>query len=84
MVILALIAIAALIFLPALVRFSEDEGDYSCQSNLKQISLGFAAYVQDWHEKYPVVNVKDAAIDEKNPLGWADALQPYLKFQRVF
>ena len=56
----------------------------SCQSNLKQIALGVFQYSQDYDEKYPLVAVSDTHISEKNPYGWVDALQPYLKSTQIF
>jgi prepilin-type processing-associated H-X9-DG protein len=81
---LALVIVAALILLPFFLGFNDGNRHYSCTSNLKQIGLAVFQYSQDWDEKFPIVNVKDAAIDEKNPLGWADALFPYTKTQRLF
>lgn len=84
--ILTLVTVAALILFPifARVRGGRPEGRYSCQSNLKQIGLGVMQYCQDWDEKFPIVNVKDTNINEQNPLGWADALQPYIKSTALF
>ncbi len=43
-----------------------------CQTNLKQIALGIAQYVQDYDEKYPPAK------------HWIDNLQPYLKSEAIF
>ncbi len=47
----------------------------SCQSNLKQIGLGFLQYAQDYNEKFP-----DVAASRR----WPVALQPYTKDWRIF
>ena len=71
--IIAIIVILAAILFPAFSRSRENGPKNSCQSNLKQISLGFAQYVQDYHEKYPPIANSGSAF------GWADVLQPYIK-----
>ncbi|RYG67304.1 DUF1559 domain-containing protein [bacterium] len=43
-----------------------------CQSNLKQISLGFLMYSQDYDEKLPPAKP------------WIDVLQPYIKSEEIF
>ncbi len=43
-----------------------------CQSNLKQIALGIAQYVQDYDEVMPRAR------------RWTDILQPYLKSRQIF
>ena len=84
-IILAVVTIAAIIVVPAFfTRVHPKSARTICQSNLKQISLGIAMYVQDSDDKFPITDMNDAAIDEKNPLGWADALQPYLKSHQLF
>ncbi len=57
-------------------RYSEHYG--SCQSNLKQIGLGFAQYEQDYGERLPPVAAGGATF------GWVDGLQPYLKSTQLF
>lgn len=92
LVVIAIIAILAAILFPVFGRARENARRSSCQSNLKQISLGFSQYVQDYDEIYPRF-----ALGSSNPLtspfvsgsytwaiGWADALQPYLKNIQVY
>lgn len=43
-----------------------------CQTNLKQIALGMAQYIQDYDEKFPIAK------------GWTDNLQPYIKSEAIF
>lgn len=49
----------------------------SCQSNQKQIALGFFMYEQDY-DKLP------SAIFPGQTVGWANSLQPYLKSYSIF
>ncbi|HEX8463708.1 MAG TPA: DUF1559 domain-containing protein, partial [Abditibacterium sp.] len=52
LVVIAIIAILASILFPVFGRARENARRSSCQSNLKQIGLGFAQYTQDYDEKY--------------------------------
>lgn len=49
-----------------------------CPSNLKQIALGMFMYSQDYDDKFP------PAIFGDDTVGWANALQPYLKTYQIF
>jgi len=82
-IVLAIIIILAAILFPIFSR-PRTVGRSQCQSNLKQIALGIKQYIQDSDRKYPIVNMNDSAIDENNPLGWADALDPYTKSKKIF
>jgi len=82
--VLALVGILAMVLIPIFSRKRENAKQPSCQSNLKQISLGIFQYTQDYEEKYPIINVKDTGINEQNRFGWADAIQPYLKSTRIY
>ena len=53
-------------------RARENGRRASCQSNLKQVALGIAQYIQDYDEKLPPARE------------WADALQPYVKSREIF
>ncbi len=67
------------ILFPVFDRARDNEGHHSsCQSNLKQIGLGFAQYEQDYDEKFPLIITGGSAY------GWADALQPYLKSTQIY
>ena len=78
LVVIAIIAILAAILFPVFGRARENARRSSCQSNLKQIALGFAQYTQDYDEKYPIgrADNEDGA--------WARTLQPYLKSAQIF
>jgi prepilin-type N-terminal cleavage/methylation domain-containing protein/prepilin-type processing-associated H-X9-DG protein len=53
LVVIAIIAILAAILFPVFGRARENARRSSCQSNLKQIGLGFAQYTQDYDERLP-------------------------------
>jgi len=74
--ILAGLALIAVILFPVFGRKRENARKSYCPSNLKKISLALAQYVQDYDEKYPLVN--------SGKQGWVDILQPYLKNKYLF
>ena len=80
LVVIAIIAILAAILFPVFARARENARRASCQSNLRQIGLGFAQYVEDYNGRYPV------ALNNAAPLqDWASVqLQPYLKSTQIF
>ena len=53
LVVIAIIAILAAMLFPAFARARENARRASCQSNLKQIGLGFMQYTQDYDERLP-------------------------------
>jgi len=79
LVVIAIIAILAAILFPVFARARENARRSSCQSNLKQIALGFKQYTQDYDEKF-VPAIGDGTATG----GWADSLQPYLKSTQIF
>lgn len=73
LVVIAIIAILAAILFPVFARARENARRSSCQSNLKQIGLGIAQYIQDYDERTL------ADHDE-----WSTLLQPYIKSEQIF
>ncbi len=53
LVVIAIISILASILFPVFARARENARRASCQSNLKQIGLGFLMYAQDYDERLP-------------------------------
>lgn len=79
LVVIAIIAILAAILFPVFARARENARRSSCQSNLKQVSLGFRQYSQDYDERFPL------ALHANMPsTGWVMTLQPYVKSFQVF
>jgi len=53
LVVIAIIAILAAILFPVFAQARESARSITCISNLKQITLGFMQYVQDYDETFP-------------------------------
>ncbi len=83
LVVIAIIAILAAILFPVFARARENARRSSCQSNLKQISLGVLQYIQDYDEKFPGIIVQGGSAANP-PYGWADTIQPYLKSTQIY
>jgi len=77
LVVIAIIAILAAILFPVFARARENARRSSCQSNLKQIGIATMQYLQDYDERYMVV-------DHDIGYTWFDPLQPYIKSEQVF
>ena len=85
LVVIAIIAILAAILFPVFARARENARRSSCQSNLKQIGLGQLQYTQDYDEKFALAVVAVVAPPPAGvPVGWADAIQPYLKSTQIY
>ncbi|PQV62918.1 hypothetical protein B1R32_11815 [Abditibacterium utsteinense] len=76
LVVIAIIAILAAILFPVFGRARENARRASCQSNLKQIMLGYMQYTQDYDEKVP------AAFSYAS--GWYNKMYPYIKSTQIF
>jgi prepilin-type N-terminal cleavage/methylation domain-containing protein/prepilin-type processing-associated H-X9-DG protein len=93
LVVIAIIAILAAILFPVFARARENARRASCQSNLKQIGLGFMQYTQDYDEKYPVAWRGSAGSGAyslpynsfaSDYFTWADAIYPYVKSIQLY
>lgn len=83
LVVIAIIAILASILFPVFARARENARRTSCQSNLKQIGLGWQQYTQDYDEQTVPVYVGgnngaylNLSIDYNY---WPDLIYPYIK-----
>lgn len=85
-VLVCLAIVMAVIVFPMFSRHPHPNRDRAyCQSNLKQISLGLAQYVQDYDGIYcPSVGDGSAPTACSDSYGWAGALFPYLKSAPIF
>ncbi len=81
LVVIAIIAILAAILFPVFARAREKARQASCQSNLKQLALGYLMYAQDYDEWFPGFLTGNTAIAR---YGWYDVIQPYLKNRQVY
>lgn len=78
LVVIAILAILAALLLPALSK-ARDAADMTvCRSNLKQLGVGLANYVSDYHA-YPIWCVNHADQPNPNfPTWWHQQLEPYM------
>ena len=91
LVVIAIIAILAAILFPVFARARESARKASCQSNLKQIGLGWLQYAQDYDEKVmPVRTVSPGKVfywwGSYNGTvlnGSEGLLQPYMKSTQI-
>ncbi|BCM91550.1 hypothetical protein IAD21_03425 [Abditibacteriota bacterium] len=77
LVTVAILFIVVGLLWPVLSRPRPDRGSLRCQSNLKQIWLGFMQYAQDNDERFSPARVTSTK-------GWMDGLQPYVKSWQMF
>lgn len=86
LVVIAIIAILAAILFPVFGRARENARRSSCQSNLKQISLGLMQYNQDYDERMPA-GVGQGSVQYylpgNVPATWDLLIQPYIKSTQV-
>jgi len=76
---LVIIAILAAILFPVFARARENARRSACQSNMKQIGLGFLQYAQDYDESFPYGNNISGAKAH-----WVEPIMPYVKSQQLF
>ncbi len=81
LVVIAIIAILAAILFPVFGRARENARKSSCASNLKQVSLSWLQYAQDYDER--VVPYSDTTGSAGRAFHWPKALEPYLKSTQV-
>jgi len=79
LVVIAIIAILAAILFPVFARAREKARQSSCQSNLKQLSLGITMYAQDYDERLPYRYYNNGV-----GRNWCDHfVQPYINNTQV-
>jgi prepilin-type N-terminal cleavage/methylation domain-containing protein/prepilin-type processing-associated H-X9-DG protein len=84
LVVIAIIAILAAILFPVFARAREKARQASCQSNEKQLALGFLMYVQDYDESFPP---SWSATGGRFPQAydhWPALIYPYIKNTDLF
>jgi len=81
LVVIAIIAILAAILFPVFARAREKARMASCQSNLKQLSLGILQYVQDYDERFPWDSGWGTSGSHYH---WPVRILPYTKNVQIF
>ena len=91
LVVIAIIALLAAILFPVFARARENARRASCQSNLKQMSLGILQYIQDYDEQFPISGGTGTGCPSSSystlytySLDWPSLTQPYLKSTQIF
>ncbi|MBI2299626.1 MAG: type II secretion system protein [Armatimonadetes bacterium] len=83
LVVIAIIAILASMLFPVFAQAREKARQAGCTSQLKQLGLGFMAYVQDYDEVFPLLSYSGAAgqttPDNRGAFRWPWLIQPYLR-----
>jgi prepilin-type N-terminal cleavage/methylation domain-containing protein/prepilin-type processing-associated H-X9-DG protein len=90
LVVIAIIAILAAILFPVFAQAREKARQASCQSNLRQLGLATAMYIQDYDETYPLYQYNDCVgftcyqywFGLRTNAGWDKThglLYPYMK-----
>jgi prepilin-type N-terminal cleavage/methylation domain-containing protein len=74
LVVIAIIAILAAILFPVFAQAREKARESTCLNNVKQISLAFVMYVQDYDEGFP--------MHHNGTVHWPAAVQPYIGTSR--
>src|SRR5205085_2805953 len=85
LVVIAIIAILAAILFPVFARAREQARKSTCQSNMKNINLGNAMYVQDYDETFMPVIYTDYSWTGMDKTGkvFTSPLEPYLKNKQI-
>lgn len=94
LVVIAIIAILAAILFPVFAKAREKARQASCQSNVKQLTLGMLMYTQDYDETLPpwIVGMSGTfpngdPASSGDPAGyqiWLTCIYPYVKNNKVF
>lgn len=82
LVVISIIALLAAILFPVFGRARENARRSSCQSNLKQMALGWIQYSQDYDER--IIPFTQSGSASGNAVAWDRVLQPYLKSEQIF
>jgi len=81
LVVIAIIAILAAILFPVFARAREKARQASCQSNEKQLTLGFLMYAQDYDERLPG---QITWTNSGTEYTWHSKIFPYIKNVPVY
>jgi prepilin-type N-terminal cleavage/methylation domain-containing protein/prepilin-type processing-associated H-X9-DG protein len=82
LVVIAIIAILAAILFPVFAQAREKARSISCLSNIRQIGMGIAMYVQDYDEVYPMSETGGGSSGIPQ-VAWYAVVDPYIKGDRT-
>lgn len=80
LIVIGIISILAAMLFPVFVRTTEKARAAACLSNLRNLSMGFAQYCEDYDEKFPNLQPWDTWDGDS----WASKLIPYVKSPELF
>lgn len=83
LVVIAIIAILAAILFPVFARAREKARQANCQSNVKQIALGWQMYIQDYDETIPPLYTTTPGISG-GYFHTPELIHPYIKNAQVW
>ncbi len=83
LVVIAIIAILAAILFPVFATAREKARQSTCQSNLKQIGMGMAQYVQDYDETF-ISGLNGIGMWGATQINVLEVITPYIKAPNVF
>jgi len=81
LVVIAIIAILAAILFPVFAKAREKARQSSCMSNVKQLTLAYMQYSQDYDEKIPKYRL--GTVNPYCGIMWYNVIEPYLKNTQV-
>ena len=84
LVVIAIVAVLASILFSVFVGAKENARRTSCQSNLKQMTLAMAQYVQDNNGVYPVAGSLGVEDGQQKFMCWQYVIYPYVQEQQVY
>lgn len=81
--VIAIVAMLSAILFPVFSRARENARRSACQSNLRQVGLGIAQYVQDFDERMPPGGSQGCSNGCSNPT-YRGLIMPYVQSLNVF